>query len=53
MTNQTVRERFDIDEHNAANASRIIGDTIEKGWVKDSDPENKSRKHVRYVPFWV
>jgi ATP-dependent DNA helicase RecG len=53
MTNQTVRERFDIDEQNAANASRIIADAIEKGLVKDSDPHNKSRKHVKYVPYWV
>lgn len=53
MTNQSVRERFDIDEQNSANASRLIGDAIEKGLVKDSDPENKSRKHVRYVPYWV
>lgn len=53
MTNQTVRERFDIDEQNSANASRIIGDAIENGLVKDSDPENKSRKYVKYVPYWV
>ncbi|MBS1681337.1 MAG: putative DNA binding domain-containing protein [Bacteroidetes bacterium] len=53
MTNQTVRERFEIDEHNAANASRIISDTIEKRLVKDSDPENKSRKHVKYIPYWA
>jgi ATP-dependent DNA helicase RecG len=53
MTNQTLRERFDIDEHNSSNASRIISDAIEKGFIKDSDPENKSRKHVRYVPYWV
>lgn len=53
MTNQSVRERFDIEEHNAAIASRIIGDTIDSKLVKDSDPENKSRKYVKYVPYWV
>ena len=53
MTNQSLRERFGIDDHNAAIASRIISDTIDRGLVKDSDPRNSSRKHVKYVPFWV
>jgi predicted HTH transcriptional regulator len=53
MTNQSLRERFGIEDHNSAIASRIISDTIERGWVRDSDPHNKSRKHIKYVPFWV
>lgn len=53
MTNQSLRERFGIEDHNSATASRIISDTIERGWVRDSDPHNKSRKHIKYVPFWV
>jgi ATP-dependent DNA helicase RecG len=53
MTNATLRQRFGIAEANAAMASRIIRDTVEAGLIKRSDPESTSRKHARYVPFWV
>ncbi len=53
MTNQSLRERFTIDDKNAAIASRIIKDTFEAGMIKEDDPENKSRKHRSYVPFWA
>ena len=53
MTNQSLRERFTIEDKNAATASRIIKDTFEAGMIKEDDPENKSRKHRSYVPFWA
>lgn len=53
MTNQSLRERFHIEDKNAAIASRIIKDTFEAGKIKEDDPENKSRKHRSYVPFWA
>jgi predicted HTH transcriptional regulator len=53
MTNQSLRGRFGIDEKNYPMASRIIADTIERGLVRDYDPESKSRKYAKYVPFWV
>lgn len=53
MTNQTVRERFDITDENYSMASRIIGDAINSGLIKDYDPENKSRKYAKYVPYWI
>ncbi|KXK46318.1 MAG: hypothetical protein UZ10_BCD003001288 [Bacteroidetes bacterium OLB10] len=53
MTNQSLRERFHIEDQNAAVASRIIKDTFEAGMIKEDDPENKSRKHRSYVPFWA
>ncbi len=53
MTNTTLRERFDIAEKNYAMASRIIADTLEAGLVKPFDPENRSRKHARYIPYWA
>jgi ATP-dependent DNA helicase RecG len=48
-----VIERFKIDDKNAAIASRIIKDTFEAGKIKEDDPDNKSRKHRSYVPFWA
>lgn len=53
MSNQSLRERFSIDDKNAAIASRIIKDAFEAGVIKEDDPESKSRKHRSYVPFWA
>ena len=53
MTNQTLRERFGIDEKNYSIASRIISETIKSGLVKDYDPESSSKKHAKYIPFWA
>lgn len=53
MTNQSLRDRFGIDEKNYPMASRIISDSIESGLIKDYDPDNKSKKYAKYVPFWV
>lgn len=53
MTNATLRARFGISGANAAMASRIIAETLETGLIKPFDPENRSRKHARYVPFWA
>lgn len=53
MTNQSIRERFSIEEKNAAIASRIIRDTLDAELIKYDDPESKSRKFVKYLPFWA
>ncbi len=53
MTNQSLRERFKIEDHNYAIASRIIRDAIAEGVIKEDDPSNKSRKYASYIPFWA
>jgi predicted HTH transcriptional regulator len=53
MTNQSLRERFGIEEQNYPIASRIIGDTIKAKLIRDYDPESKSRKYAKYIPFWA
>ncbi len=53
MTNASLRERFKIADENAAMVSRIIKDTLEAHLIKEDDPENKSRKYVRYIPIWA
>jgi ATP-dependent DNA helicase RecG len=53
LTNASLRERFGISDANSAIASRIIGETLDAGLIKPHDPENKSRKHARYLPFWA
>jgi ATP-dependent DNA helicase RecG len=53
MTNTTLRERFGIEEKNAAIASRIISETISAGLIKTKEKQSKSRKHASYIPFWL
>jgi ATP-dependent DNA helicase RecG len=53
MTNQTLRERFGIEDKNSAIASRIIKDTLYAGMIKEEEPGNLSRKYKRYIPFWA
>lgn len=53
MTNQSLRQRFKIADENAAMVSRIIKDTFEAGLIKEVDPENTSRKFVKYIPSWA
>jgi len=53
MTNASLRRRFSIKDENYSIASRIIAETLESGLIKPHDPDNRSRKHARYVPFWA
>jgi len=53
MTNSSLRERFGIEQQNYSIASRIIADAVDAGLIRRYDPESKSRKHARYVPFWA
>jgi ATP-dependent DNA helicase RecG len=51
MTNTSLRERFGIEPHNSAIASRIIRDAQDADLIK---PYGDLRgKHVSYVPFWA
>jgi ATP-dependent DNA helicase RecG len=52
MTNSSLRERFGIDEKNAAIASRIIRDAQEDGRIKPYDPA-QGKKYAKYLPFWA
>ena len=52
MTNQTLRERFDVEEKNYPAVSTVIKNTIGAGLIKNEDPENISKKYSRYIPFW-
>jgi ATP-dependent DNA helicase RecG len=53
MSNQSLRERFQIEDRNYSIASRIIRDALEEKIIKEDDPESKSRKYASYVPYWA
>jgi len=53
MTNSSLRDRFGIEQQNYSMASRIIAETVEEGLIRRFDPDSRSKKHARYVPFWA
>jgi ATP-dependent DNA helicase RecG len=53
MTNESLRKRLDIPDKDYPKASRIIREAIEAKLVKPHDPDNRSRKHAKYLPFWA
>ncbi len=52
MTNSSLRERLAIDDENAAQASRLIRDSVKAGLVRLYDPDSR-RKNASYLPFWA
>ena len=52
MTNTTLRKRFGLEDKQHSKASKIISDTLDKGLIKPADPENKSTRHMKYIPFY-
>lgn len=53
MTNQSLRERFQLPEKKAESVSRTIRDAVEADRIKVADPEQTSLRYRRYVPFWA
>lgn len=53
MTNQSLRERFNLPESKSAIASQIIAATIEVKLIKPDAAVGGSRKYARYLPFWA
>lgn len=53
MTNQTLRERFRLDEGKSALASQVIAATLAAGRIKLDKAKAGSKRYARYVPFWA
>lgn len=52
INNQSVRERFELNDHQSSVASRIIADTLEAGLLKLADADVTSRKYATYIPYY-
>ena len=50
---QLGRDRFKIEDKNAAIASRIIKEALNAKVIKEDDPESNSKKYKKYIPFWA
>ena len=53
MTNQSLRERFRLPEYKADAVSRIISDAVNDDRIKVYEPESRSRRYAKYVPYWA
>lgn len=53
MTNQSLRERFNLPESKSAIVSQIIAYTAESGFIKPDSKVGGSRKFARYIPIWA
>lgn len=53
MTNQSLRERFNLPEEKAASVSQVIASAQEAGKIKPDDAVTQSKRYARYVPFWA
>ncbi|MBR3508591.1 MAG: hypothetical protein IKO03_07500 [Lachnospiraceae bacterium] len=51
-SNAALRERFGVEERNKAVVSRIIKDTVEKGYIQLYD-DTTSPRYYKYVPYWA
>ncbi len=48
MTNQSLRERFNLPEKKSEAISRAIRDSVEAGKIKLTDPEQASLRYRSY-----
>lgn len=53
MTNSTLRKRFGLKDKQHSKVSKIIKETIESDLIKVADPNNKSTKHIKYIPYFA
>lgn len=53
MNNQSLRQRFGINERNYPMVSRVLNDAKDAQKIKELDPSNKAKKHMRYIPYWA
>lgn len=52
LTNATVRQRFGIEQHNNATASRLIKEAVEAIQIVPHDVD-AGPKFMKYVPWWA
>jgi ATP-dependent DNA helicase RecG len=53
MTNQTLRERFNLPETKTESISRVIRDTLDAERIKPADPSVTSTRYRSYIPDWA
>lgn len=53
MTNTSLRRRLKMPEKQRSMVSVLIQEACSKNLIKAADPDNRSTKHAKYVPYWA
>jgi ATP-dependent DNA helicase RecG len=53
MTNQSLRERFSIPEDKSSAVSHVITAALGAGKIKIDGSAARSKRYMRYLPFWA
>ncbi len=53
MTNQSLRERFQLPNAKSATVTQVIKATIESGLIKPDVKAGESLRYARYLPHWT
>jgi ATP-dependent DNA helicase RecG len=53
MTNQSLRNRFQLPDNKTEPVSRAIRDTLDAKYIKVADPTVTSTRYRSYIPFWA
>jgi ATP-dependent DNA helicase RecG len=53
MSNQSLRQRFGVDESKVATVSLVIAAAKDAGLIKADDSESNSTRYARYLPYWA
>lgn len=53
MTNQSLRERFGLDDNQSGVVSEIISAAKQQGFIAQAPGSTSSTRHARYVPIWA
>lgn len=53
MSNQSLRQRFGVDDAKVAPVSAVISAAKETGLIKLDGSESFSQRYARYLPFWA
>jgi len=52
MTNQSLRDRFNLTDRQSDSISKLIKDTMNRDLIK-LDDSHASRRFANYLPFWA
>lgn len=53
MSNQTLRERFNVVKSKAASVSLVINAAKDERLIKQDNSETNSTRYARYLPYWA
>ncbi len=52
-TNASLRKRFGLEDEDYKIVTKITATAVKENIIKAYDPENKSPRYARYIPFWA